>query len=198
MNQPTSGGGQKKNNSNRNRNKNRNNKNRAKKPGGNTNTNRPATGGTHPKNKSNRNKRKRNFNNKKLTGIEKVERGYFNLLEKHLHARKKYYELFHRADPRQLAKLEKNFERSITELREYEETLTPELLEQFTKRNNGKKHDSTYSINHELEFNADEVSHKGDFADPHYLESQINSSFNEDTEESSGSMEDYNAFKGIS
>ena len=82
-----------------------------------------------PRNNKNRN-RNRNKNTKRkshakgstknLSGFEKIERAYLNLLEKHLESRKKYYDLFHRADPRQLAKLEKSFYRTLSELRQYQ------------------------------------------------------------------------------
>lgn len=132
----------------------------------------------------------------RLTGFEKVERGYLNLLEKHLESRKKYFELFHRADPRQLEKLERVFYRTQSELREYEENIKPEYQEEFKAKYNGKSLDLTYSTNHEISAAGDDVE-VSDPEDPHYLPSQESSQFVEDTEESVGSIEDYQRYKGI-
>lgn len=133
----------------------------------------------------------------KLSGFEKVERGYINLLEKHLEARKKYFDLFHRADPRQLAKLERIFSRSADELREYEDAIKPEYKEEFEKKYNGLKLDTTYSENHELPVEAPLVATEGDFEDPHLLQTQVDHEFKGDQEESAGSIEDYQRYKGI-
>lgn len=100
--------------------------------------------------KKRRNNRSRRTNGPKLSGFEKVERAYMTFLEKHLEARKKYFELYHRADPRQLAKLEKAFYRTGDELREYEDSIGPEFREEFEKKFNGLKLDTTYSENHQL------------------------------------------------
>lgn len=147
----------------------------------------------------NNNKRRRNNNRRgpKLSGFEKVERGYLNLLEKHLEARKKYYDLFHRADPRQLAKLEKNFYRSLDELREYEEGIKPEYKEKFDSKFNGLKLDTTYSENHDLPVESEPVPSEGDFEDPHYLPTQKDHEFKGDEEETVGSIEDYYRYKGV-
>lgn len=171
-----------------NQNKNRNNGQGGNNQGG------PKSG------KSNNNRRRRNNNNRrgpKLTGFDKVERGYLNLLEKHLESRKKYYDLFHRADPRQLAKLEKNFHRTIDELRAYEEGVKPEFKEEFDLKFNGLKLDTTYSENHDLPVESDPVPEEGDFEDPHYLPTQKDHEFKGDDEESVGSIEDYYAYKGV-
>lgn len=148
----------------------------------------------------NNNKRRRNNNRRggpKLSGFEKVERGYLNLLEKHLESRKKYYDLFHRADPRQLAKLEKNFYRSLDELREYEEGIKPEYKEEFETKFNGLKLDTTYSENHDLPVESEAVPTEGNFDDPHYLPTQKDHEFKGDEEETVGSIEDYYRYKGV-
>lgn len=152
---------------------------------------------------NNRNRNRKRSNNKRrprskgpaLSPVDKAYRSYLNLLEKHLDARRKYYELFHRADPRQLAKLERNFNNAIKELRDFEDKLNPEVKESFTKKVNGLKLDTTYSSNHDLSPERQEVSLDLE-EEPHFLESQ-KESFTEDTEESSGAMEDYYAYKGL-
>lgn len=153
----------------------------------------------HPKGNAQAKKRRNNRGRKgpKLSGFEKVERGYLNLLEKHLEARKKYYDLFHRADPRQLAKLEKNFYRTLDEMRDYEDNISEEFREEFDKKFNGLKLDTTYSENHQIPAEPQQVATEGDFEDPHLLATQKESQFKDDEEESSGSLEDYYNYKGI-
>jgi hypothetical protein len=157
-----------------------------------------------PASKNNRNRNRKRSNNKrrphskgpKLSTLEKAYRSYLNLLEKHLDARRKYFELFHRADPRQLAKLERNFNGAIKELRDFEDNLSPDIKDNFTKKVNGLKLDTIYSTNHELSPDSQEVSHDLPAEEPHFLESQ-KESFNEDTEETHGVMDDYYAYKGL-
>jgi len=132
----------------------------------------------------------------KLTGFEKVERGYLNLLEKHLESRKKYYALFHRADPRQLAKLERSFYRTLEELRTYEENIKPEFKEEFNAKYDGLKQDTTYSTNHELDPGLQEPE-VHEIEDPHLLPTQVDHEFKGDEEESVGSIDDYNKYKGL-
>lgn len=142
------------------------------------------------------NKRRPNSNGPKLSTLEKAYRSYLNLLEKHLDARRKYFELFHRADPRQLAKLERNFNGAIKDLRDFEDNLSPDIKDDFNKKVNGLKTDTIYSTNHELSPDSQEVEKDLPDEEPHFLESQ-KESFNEDTEETKGAMDDYYAYKGL-
>lgn len=167
-------------------------KNRNKKSGSGNNGNNNKKRSRRP-----RNNRNRKSTGKSLSGFEKIERAYLNLLEKHLESRKKYYDLFHRADPRQLAKLERSFYRTLTELREYEDAIKEEYKEQFNTKYNGLKLDHTYSENHQIPPEAESVATEGDFEDPHYLPTQSQTNYSEDTEESMGSLEDYNRYKGL-
>ncbi len=147
--------------------------------------------------RNNRKRKPSSGNPNNLGGFDKVERAYLNLLEKHLESRRKYFDLYHRADPRQLAKLEKSFYRTLTELREYEDNLKPELKEKFDSKYNGLELDHTYSSNHEIPAEVEAVAAEGDFEDPHLLPTQKKGLYAEDTEESSGSIEDYNRYKGL-
>jgi hypothetical protein len=149
---------------------------------------------------SKNNNRKRRFNSKrgpKLSPEELVTLKYNNLLEQHLLARKKYFALYHRADPNQKAKLERIYNNTINKLREFEAGLTGEKKELFEKHFHSLKKDHIYSTNHELPPVAEHVSHQGEFEDPHYLELQKESDFKNDTEESSGTIDDYKAYKGL-
>ena len=122
-------------------------------------------------------------------------RKYQNLLERHMTARRKYFELFFRADPRQKAKLERLYDQSRNDLRAFEDTLTPEDRERWQQTVHGNRVDNTYSENHELAFEAEPVKAVGDFEDPHFLNTQQESDFRDDDEESTGSMDDYNSYK---
>jgi hypothetical protein len=149
---------------------------------------------------SNNQNRKKKFYSKKgpkLTPEELITLKYNNLLEQHLLARKKYFALFHRADPNQKAKLERIYYNTVSKLREFEDSLTGEKKELFEKHFHSLKKDHAYSTNHELPVIAEHVSHQGDFEDPHYLELQKEADFSEDTDESTGSIEDYKAYKGL-
>ena len=185
----------------------RNNKNRRRRPSGNKSNNSShsnknpgnSSSGNTPNSKSANNKRRRRRRrpSENLSPLEKLFIKYDNLLEQHLIARKKYYEFFHRADPRQKVKLEGNFVRTIKEVRDFEETLHGEDKEKFLKKYDNYSLDTTYTSNREMPIEGDKVSFEGDFEDPHYLPSQAESDFKTDTEESSGTMDDYLAYKGL-
>jgi hypothetical protein len=188
------------NNRNRNRNRNRNknrNKNRANSATDKSSDNKDPNSNNRSKKKrpnNNNNRPKRRY---KLSKDESIYIKYLTLMEHHLTARKKYFALFDRADPNQKAKLERNFTGSMAKVREFETALSVEDLERFKSKVNGLKFDSTYSDNHEIAFDAEPVSFELDPAEPHYLETQKSSNFSDDTEESSGSLEDYQAYKGV-
>lgn len=129
--------------------------------------------------------------------IERLYEKYLNLLDQHLIARRKYHDLFFRADPAQKIKLEKNFYNTVNEVREFENRMSPETRALFEKRNNGLKPDIIYATNHELPLEAAPVSDDLVIEDPHLLQSQINCDFSGDTEESVGEAEDYLKYKGL-
>ena len=127
--------------------------------------------------------------------LDRIYEKYLNLLDQHLIARRKYHDLFYRAEGAQKAKLERNFFHSLNELIEFKEKLAPSARELFEKRNNGLSLDLTYTTNHELPAQAEAVSTEGDWEDPHYLQSQKNADYSSDTEESAGTMDDYLRYK---
>lgn len=194
----------------------RNNRNRRRRPSGNksNNPNNPQAQKSQGQNRSNTvasaaGKSNANTNNNKkrrrrrrrpadnLNPLEKLFRKYENLLEQHLVARKKYYEFFHRADPKQKIKLEGNFTRTVKELRDFEFSLEGEEKAKFLEKYDSYTLDTTYTSNRAMPIEGDKVETKGDFEDPHYLPSQAESDFSEDTEESMGTMDDYLAYKGL-
>ncbi len=192
--------------------KKRNNRNRRRRPSGNKNNQnsqaKKASNGNsgnrgpqsqnktgNANNKKRRRRRKRPSEN--LSPLEKLYRKYENLLEQHLIARKKYYEYFHRADPKQKIKLENNFTRTVKELRDFEMSLEGEDKNKFLEKYDSYNLDTTYTSNRDMPIEGDKVNVEGDFEDPHYLPSQAESDFSADTEESMGTMDDYLAYKGL-
>ncbi len=126
---------------------------------------------------------------------------YDNLLEQHLVTRRKYYEFFNRVDDRQLYKLEKNFFDSIEHLRRFEANLEPWQREALEKRKTERyRLDLTYSGNHELDPQGGKVEvTPEEIEDPHFKDTQKEAfaEYKEDTEESSGTFEDYLKLKGL-
>ena len=190
MNQPSSNNNQRRRRRNNNRNRKNNNS------GGNRQNNSQSDSGPRKKNNRRSNHRRRRYGNKpNLTPEEKKERQYITLLEKHLQARAKYFSLYHRADPRQLAKVERNYYNTMHELVEMRASWDDSTREYFTNKHQNLKADRIYSENHGISPQGENVELEGNYEDPHLLQTQKESTFSEDTEESSGSLEDYNAYK---
>ncbi len=129
--------------------------------------------------------------------LDRAYEKYQNLLDQHLIARKKYFELFFRADPQQKAKLERNFYQTLMDLRDFEEKATPEVKEFLNVKTNGKKEDYIYSEGHALEKIGQLEVTEAQIEDPHFLPSQAKADYTNDTEESVGTLEDYQKYKGI-
>ena len=122
-----------------------------------------------------------------------------NLLDQHLQARKKYFENFDRVNTQTRAKLEKNFIESQRAFLEFRDRLKPEDLEMYQKRYEALKPDTTYSSARGIPSeppiaSADIPSQK---YGPHHLQTQIESDFSEDNEETHGTIDDYKSYKGI-
>lgn len=171
-------------NANRNNNRRRNNRNKNRNSARRPNPNRSSIG---PVPNSER----------RPPHLDRAYEKYQNLLDQHIIARKKYFELFYRADFQQKAKLERNFYQTLFDLRDFEEKATPEISDFLKIKTNGKSPDLIYSDNHSLEKDG-KIEIIGDnFEDPHFLPSQAKANYDEDTEESVGSLEDYNKYKGL-
>jgi hypothetical protein len=127
---------------------------------------------------------------------------YDNLLEQHLITRRKYYEYYNRVDERNLYRLEKNFFDSIEHLRRFEAGLEGWQREALEKRKTERyRIDSTYSDNRGLDPLAEqpiEVAPE-EIEDPHFKDTQKEAyvEYQDDTEESEGSFEDYLKLKGL-
>ncbi len=132
-----------------------------------------------------------------VSPLERIYEKYLNLLDQHIIARRKYHDLFYRADPAQKAKLERNFYNTLNDIRDFENKLAPDIKVLFEKRNNGYQNDRIYTTNHELPIEGDVVPEDLPPAEPHLLQSQINCDYSEDTEESVGTAEDYLRYKNL-
>lgn len=157
------------------------------------------TAGAKKKSSSNRRRRSgRGKSGPKLTGFDLVASNYNKILSDHLEARKRYFELYYRAQPQQRDKLERLFFESLDKLYNFENSVEEQYQEQFREMVDGLKPDLIYSEKRELAPEGVlEVASDEDIEDPHLLESQKSADFATDTEESTGTLEDYKAYKGI-
>ena len=166
----------------------RKNRNNNKKK--NTEVSASANNTTNKKSNNNRNRRP-----KTLTPARVLQK-YDNLLEQHLIARKKFSEVHGRVAGKQLQKVVANLEKTRKNLHEYESTLQKDWQKDVIKqRLNLYPEDRQFSTTHDLEPVGDEVSFEGDFPDPHLLPTQKATSWASDTEESTGTLEDYEKYK---
>ena len=156
------------------------------------NNNRP-----RPQHSNNHQGQNRGTNNTGGFSIERIYEKYLNLLDQHIIARRKYHDMFYRADPNQKIKLEKNFYNTLNDIREFESRLAPDVRDLFEKRNNGLAPDRIYTQNHELSIEGDPVPADLPPAEPHLLQSQIVADYSSDTEESVGTAEDYLKYKNL-
>lgn len=129
--------------------------------------------------------------------IERIYEKYLNLLDQHLIARRKYHDLFYRAEGAQKNKLERNFYNTLHDIRDFESKLAPEARELFEKRNNGLRQDNIYTSNHELPLVGENPPPETESADPHFLQSQKAANYADDKEESVGSADDYLRYKNL-
>ncbi len=153
-----------------------------------------------PKKTDNKNSNNRNNNNHKkktgpkLTGIGKALQKYDNLLEQYITIRKKYFAVHGRPSKKQKTKTFNNYMRTLKDLRNFEVAQTGKYKEALDKKLDLYPLDDQYSKSHPDE-KALEVSFSGDFLDQHYLETQQAAKYAGDTEESEGTMEDYEKYK---
>ncbi len=180
-----------KSNNNNRRKKNPNNKNSNRGPRHNNKKPAAASGGYKGKRNSNRNRRP-----KSLTPSRVLQK-YENLMEQHAIARKKYFEVFGRITGKQFDKVQQNFNKTLKAIVDYKNSLKDWQKEVLDKKLDFYPPDRQYTTTHELEPVGDEVPFEGDFEDPHLLVTQKEHEWSNDKEESSGTYDDYKAYKGI-
>jgi hypothetical protein len=146
-------------------------------------------------------------NNRKFSGNKnrrpkslspsKVGGKYDNLMEQYVAARKKFYDIFGRGSEKQVEKAKAVYDKALNSLRDFEKKLEDWQKEILEKKVNGLPPDRQYTTTNNIEPVGDTVAFIGDFEDPHLLDVQKSSDWSEDTEESSGSMDDYYNYKGV-
>lgn len=122
---------------------------------------------------------------------------YDNLLDQHIVARRKYYEMHGRLKGRQLEKIENNFKKTLDSLRRFEEGLKDWQLEVLKDKIDRYPADRQYSRSREIEPKGEDVPFSGEFEDPHLLPTQIEADYSNDTEETVGTIEDYQQYKSL-
>ncbi|MFN8371172.1 MAG: hypothetical protein U0T83_11190 [Bacteriovoracaceae bacterium] len=167
---------------NNNRNNNNNNNNR------NFNNNRP-------NNNPNNNNRKHQYSKNEF--IQMLHKKYDTLNDQRIATRKKYFENYYRVDDYRLKKLEQQFYNAIENLRRFEKSLKPWQYEILRKKIPRYKMDLAYSENHQLPATPEPVTNVV-IEDPHISLAQKNRpSYKDDTEESVGTMEDFQKLKAV-
>lgn len=187
------------NNKNKNNNKNKsgNISASANKTGPNNNPKPNSKSASNPNktNQSNKKKFSKNRRPKTLTPSRIIQK-YDNLMEQYIIARNKFFNIFGRNSTKQLSKVEKNYHTSLHNLRKFELELKEDWQRDvLNNKVNGLPEDRQYSTEHGLEPKGEQVSHVGEFEDPHLLPTQKATNWAEDTEESEGTMEDYKRYK---
>ena len=142
-------------------------------------------------------KRRSNSNRKpKALTPAKVLLKYENLMEQYIQTRNKLFHLFGREKKqKQMEKVKRNYDKALGDLRSYESKLNDWQKEVLDKKINAYPEDREYSKNNNLEPTGDIVSFTGEFEDPHLLPTQKSENWAADTEESTGTMEDYQRYK---
>lgn len=140
--------------------------------------------------------RMKRLRNRPLSPEDKFLRSYETVYNAHEKAKHDYFAKFHRVDWRRRRKLELKFFETIEKLRKFEDELEPwqsDLV--YNKKWKNYRLDTTYSKNHNLE-GPEEPPKEEDISDPMILQSQmLRNDFSEDTEESEGTLEDYERYK---
>jgi hypothetical protein len=135
-------------------------------------------------------KRKKSF-----FGREQFMNLYFALYEEFLNARRKYFELYGKG--RAGRKVYDAYYRSLAKLRKFEEELNPDQMKIFNKYFPKLKQEIAYSQNRQIPDQGTMSMTQEQIIDPHLLPSQKSEDYSLDTEESTGTMEDYKLYKGI-
>ena len=182
----------------RNNNSRRKNNNRGEKATTNSDGNSQVASQANSSNKRKRFSQNKNRRPKSLTPA-RITQKYDNLMEQYITARRKYFELHGRSNTKQLGKIEKNYQLALKNLRAFESELKEDWQKEVLHNKiDGLPLDRQYTSDNNIEPVGDVVAFVGEFEDPHLLPIQKEHQWTEDTEESSGSIDDYNTYKGIS
>ena len=185
----------KKNNNRRNNKNNRYKKNKSQTSTDNKTQEAKASDNKAPNSQQKKNK-SRNRRPKTLTPARILQK-YDNLLDQHIVARRKFFEVHGRLTGKQLEKVEHNFNKTLKALYEYRDSLQKDWQKEVLKEIAVLyPEDRQFTTTHELEPIGESVPFEGEFEDPHLLPTQKATEWASDTEESIGTMDDYKQYKG--
>jgi hypothetical protein len=139
----------------------------------------------------------RNFNSGRPLNSVQIGQRYDQLLDQHLVDRKRFFEYFNRSSYEECYRLETQFYKSIENLRAFEDSLEDWQFEYLRKKVDRYKPDLTYSTNHDLPTIAEVEVKDDEIEDPHFTRNQMKAFelYAQDTEESSGTIDDYLKYK---
>ncbi len=164
------------------------NKNKKKKPSTGINNDAPVKAKETSGNK-NRNRRP------KALSPSKIAQKYDNLLEQNLIARKKYFEMYARAKGQAYQKISNNYMRTLRAVFNFKSTLNEWQQETLDKKLELYPEDNQYTTTHNLPLTGEVEVSNDQIEDIHLTENQKLASYKDDTEESSGTIEDYKKYK---
>lgn len=155
-------------------------------------------------NKNSKNRHSRPYQNKKIgssrtESLTSIFQKFDSLITNIQQARFKLYEMFYRAQGPQLQKIKEQYSLALQNLQQFKSQLSDYQKTKLDQRYPSKL-DVTYSSNHQLVVDASLENNLEELRpqDPHILPQQKQRpSFQSDTEESKGSMEDYYKLKGL-
>lgn len=147
------------------------------------------------------NTQKKKFNKKNIS-VKEVISYYMEENLKLQQLRLTFFEAFHSPSSKKARKAKDHYFRSLRTLRNFEKKLRPWQKEELNKFVNFFPNDDQFSKSSDAE-NLELIEEQEETKDNiieffHELESQKESSFESDTEESMGTIEDYQKYKGIS
>lgn len=146
--------------------------------------------------KSSNDGQKSNRNTGKTTSLNlkahEIISKYDNFMSQYLSVRKKFFEQFYKLNRHKKEKMEANYVRSLSELMRFTYKLKPWQKEVLEKRTEGYPMDTFYSTSQNLPVHGVPDQELPKDPEYHIKNSQKERhSFKEDTEQSSGTMEDY-------
>ena len=127
--------------------------------------------------------------------LDKVYTRYNYLLELHNLARKKYFENIYQSNERIVYKLKNTYEQTLLDIQTFLKELTDPQKEYLNEKLNIYPEDTTYSTNHDLNKKGEKPIDDYQVKDPHFLSSQRETDYSTDTQESVGTLEEYNQVK---
>ena len=141
--------------------------------------------------------RRNNYRGKpeKNFSLDKVYTRYNYLLELHNQARKKYFENIYQSNERIIFKLKNSYEQTLIDIQTFLKELTDPQKAYLNEQLNMYPEDTIYSTNHDLNKKGDKPIDDYQVKDPHFLNSQRETDYSADTQESIGTLDDYNQIK---